>query len=281
MGCGRCTSLTLVLVSSIIFTAIGAAITVLAAMALALPWAREIVPNWYSGVTLAVGIVILLFALFGYLSLCKKEKKCTLGVFMIFTIIITALSVASAVFLFRTEEALRYANNVNFVNITDWELSAAQELRGGIERTFEACEATVTETVGQPGEYELQCANPELDEIQDAVNSQCLQEESSDVGDRYYDCFVSTWWPQPEGVDPNDVEAVLNTPKGLFCACYQEFNEEIEYYFVIGKWVSVAVSVFFFLVFIACCYLCCCSVSPQQRQQKEQQKAANTYLARP
>eukprot|EP00962_Isochrysis_galbana_P027736 scaffold8735_cov129-Isochrysis_galbana.AAC.2 len=282
MGCGRFTSLSLVLVSSILFTALGAAITTLGAMALALPWARAIVPGWYSGVTLGVGIAILLFALFGYLSLCKKEKKCTLSVFMIFTLIVTVLSVASCVLLFRTEEALQYANRVSFVNLTNWELSAAKELRGGIERTWDVCDATVTPSATEPGEYELQCANPELDEVQDAVNAQCLQEDNVDVETGYYDCFVSgSWWPAPEGVDPNDVEAVLNTPKGIFCACYSEFNEQVENYFNIGKWVSLATSIFFGLVFLACCYLCCCSVSPQQRQQKEQQKAANMYLARP
>jgi cbb3-type cytochrome oxidase subunit 3 len=197
---------------------------------------------------------------------------------MIFTIIITVLSVASCVFLFRTEDALRIADEQSFVNITNWELSAALELRGGIERTWDACDATVTES---SGEYELECANPDLDEVQDAVNSQCLQADNVDVS-AYYDCYVEgTWWPAEPGVDPNDVEAVLNTPKGIFCACYSEFSQQVENYFNIGKWVSLATSIFFGLVFFACCYLCCCSKSPKQRQKGQQQKAAGTYLARP
>mmetsp|Transcript_1129 Transcript_1129/g.3730 ORF Transcript_1129/g.3730 Transcript_1129/m.3730 type:complete len:281 (+) Transcript_1129:64-906(+) len=280
MSCTRCTSLSLVLVASILFSVLGAAITTIGVMALALPWARALVPGWYSGITLGVGVVILLFAIFGYASLCKKEKKCTLGLFMVFTIIVTALTVASTVFLFRTEEALAYADKVSFVNITDWELSAAMELRGGVERTWDACNANVVDLGA--GKYELTCAATEFGYVEDAVNARCLQEDNVDIESVYKECFVSgSWWPAPEGVDPNDVEAVLNTPKGIFCACYSEFHQNVETYFSVGKWVSLGSSIFFGIVFFACCYLCCCSKSPQKQQQQQQQQKAQAYLARP
>jgi len=296
MGLFRCTSLSLVFASSILFTALGAAVTTIGVMALALPWARAIVPGSYSGTTLGVGIVILLFALFGYISLCKKEKKCTLGLFMVFTLIITVLTVASTVFLFRSEEALRAADSVSFVNITSWELAAANELKGGIERTFEACGVTVVESASVPGEYALNCANSDLTEVQNAINARCLQGDNVDVESVYRECYVArSWWAPPDNVDPDDVEAVLNTPKGLFCACYSEFQQNVETYFNVGKWVSLGNAIFFGIVFFACCYLCCCSKTPQQQQkdklaaeQKAQQKqqqqqagAGQPYLARP
>ena len=206
---------------------------------------------------------------------------------LVFTIII----VASTVFLWESEKALRYADSVGFVNISNWELAAANELKGGIERTWEACGATVV-AAATAGDYILTCSNSDLGAVEDAVNARCLQEDNVDPASDYKECFTSdSWWPMPDGVDPNDVEAVLNTDKGIFCACYSEFQQNVETYFMVGKWVSLGSCIFFGFVFFACCYICCCSktaqqkqIAEQQAQQKEQKKAeqaGQAYLARP
>jgi hypothetical protein len=127
--------------------------------------------------------------------------------------------------------------------------------------------------------YQLQCANPDQDEVREWVNERCL-DDAVDFTD-YYECFVSgSWWPAPENVDPNNIQAVLNTPKGVSCACYSQLKGHINKGYKVAKWVSLTISAFFCCFFVACCYLCLYSKTSAGRQLNQQVVNASAYLMR-
>jgi len=318
MGCCadlfRCSSLSLLLISALFYTLLGAGIVTLGVLALTLPWAKIIVPDWYAGVTIGVGALILFVALFGYLAFCRKKNKCSISIYMLFCLLLCCTTVASTVVLFRYSDALHLAKESKFVNVTDWQREASESLKEGVEEIWEECGASVynSDSVTYTDEfqvdadtppYELRCTNSDFDDVAESINDQCLEaafnDENFDEDNtglrhtsdtsflaalphhylhlpphcsrhrRYRDtstdtfadtsagpltrpltrpadfleCYTSSSWWAPEA--RSSTLGKLNTPKGVFCACYEEFADFVDAYFFVGKWVSFGFAVFF------------------------------------
>jgi len=195
MGCCadlfRCSSLSLLLISALFYTLLGAGIVTLGVLALTLPWAKIIVPDWYAGVTIGVGALILFVALFGYLAFCRKKNKCSISIYMLFCLLLCCTTVASTVVLFRYSDALHLAKESKFVNVTDWQREASESLKEGVEEIWEECGASVynTDSVTYTDEfqvdadkppYELRCTNSDFDDVAESINDQCLEAAFND-----------------------------------------------------------------------------------------------------
>jgi len=294
MGCCadlfRCSSLSLLLISALFYTLLGAGIVTLGVLALTLPWAKIIVPDWYAGVTIGVGALILFVALFGYLAFCRKKNKCSISIYMLFCLLLCCTTVASTVVLFRYSDALHLAKESKFVNVTDWQREASESLKEGVEEIWEECGASVynTDSVTYTDEfqvdadkppYELRCTNSDFDDVAESINDQCLEaafndENFDEDNTDFLECYTSSSWWAPEA--RSSTLGKLNTPKGVFCACYEEFADFVDAYFFVGKWVSFGFAVFFGLTFLGCCYLCCCS-KPAPARTSQQEYAQQPY----
>jgi len=263
MGCCadlfRCSSLSLLLISALFYTLLGAGIVTLGVLALTLPWAKIIVPDWYAGVTIGVGALILFVALFGYLAFCRKKNKCSISIYMLFCLLLCCTTVASTVVLFRYSDALHLAKESKFVNVTDWQREASESLKEGVEEIWEECGASVynSDSVTYTDEfqvdadtppYELRCTNSDFDDVAESINDQCLEaafndENFDEDNTDFLECYTSSSWWAPEA--RSSTLGKLNTPKGVFCACYEEFADFVDAYFFVGKWVSFGFAVFF------------------------------------
>lgn len=263
MGCCadlfRCSSLSLLLISALFYTLLGAGIVTLGVLALTLPWAKIIVPDWYAGVTIGVGALILFVALFGYLAFCRKKNKCSISIYMLFCLLLCCTTVASTVVLFRYSDALHLAKESKFVNVTDWQREASESLKEGVEEIWDECGASVynKDSVTYTDEFQvdadkppyvLECTNDDFDDVADSINDQCLaaafNDENFDEDNAdFLECYASSSWWEPEA--RSSTLGKLNTPKGVFCACYEEFADFVDAYFFVGKWVSFGFAVFF------------------------------------
>jgi len=90
----------------------------------------------------------------------------------------------------------------------------------------------------------------------------------------FLECYAASSWWAPEA--RSSTLGKLNTPKGVFCACYEELTDFVDAYFFVGKWVSFGFAVFFGLTFLGCCYLCCCS-KPAPARTSQQESAQQPY----
>jgi len=290
MGCCadlfRCSSLSLLLISALFYTLLGAGIVTLGVLALTLPWAKIVVPDWYAGVTIGVGALILFVALFGYLAFCSKKNKCSISIYMLFCLLLCCTTVVSTAVIFRYSDALHLAKESKFVNVTDWQREASESLKEGVEEIWEECGASVyndeseTWPDGDDEEpYELRCTNSDFDDVAEAINDQCLEAAFNDENlaedyEDFLECYAASSWWAPEA--RSSTLGKLNTPKGVFCACYEEFADFVDAYLFVGKWVSFGFAVFFGLTFLGCCYLCCCS-KPAPARTSQQESAQQPY----
>ena len=117
MGACTCTSKMLIGVSAILFMITGLLVSGLSISAMAIRWVRELVPLWTAGIGLAIGLLVLIFSIFGFKSMCDPKKKCTLGIYTLFSLLIAVLVTIVCTFLFLTDTAIYQSELKNFVII--------------------------------------------------------------------------------------------------------------------------------------------------------------------
>merc|ERR1712087_305096 len=242
---------------------------------------KYLVPLWYSGVALAVGLLIALFAIFGFFGVCRKNKKCWLTFFAFFTLLIFLISLTFSALIFKSEEAISAAESQNFVDIDGWEKAASNTLKSAVQDLWENCEGQVSATSGSgvvlSNMYHLKCGNDNVEWAEDAVNDHCFDEPvNGTAGSDYSLCYYSEWWSPT--VNSTATIETINTDKGIFCQCSDQLVKWSTQYTAIGKWASLGVVVYFFLTLLAIIYMCCCSKSVD-RQEEESMKGA--FFARP
>jgi len=284
MGCCTCTSVLLVGISAALYMLLGITITG-GAIAAMVTHAKDVVPMWYSGVMLGVGLIIVIAAIVGFLAICRKRQtKCWTGIFMVLTLLVLCMSVIFTGVAWKTEEALEAANNQNFVDISGIEKKAAESLKSAFVTTFNKCEAEVHLKSGTTDHYFVECDDDDLEFIEDAINKACLSDSVAITSD-YIECYSDdSWWAHEEGVNARPLwlppaEGSINTPKGLFCQCADEVVDSISKYYSVGKWIALGVCVFYLLVFISLCYLCC-GVKTFEEEKLTELKVEN-YWTRP
>ena len=158
-------------------------------------------------------------------------------------------------------------------------LTAAQQLKTGVDHVWTVCDADVKPDPAVADAFDFTCNNTEMGPISSAIQNQCFASSINGTMDSdYYDCFTSdSWWVPPAMV--YSLAATIDTKKGLFCACYTSLIDVVKPYFNIGKWVSIGVTVYFWFVFIGCLFLCCCA---RTRDEDSYAKSASSnYWARP
>ncbi len=278
MGACTCTSKMLIGASAILFMITGLLVSGLSISAMAIRWVRELVPLWTAGIGLAIGLLVLGFSIFGFKSMCDPKKKCTLGIYTIFSLLIAVLVTIVCTFLFLTDSAIYQSEIKNFVNVTGLELTAAQQLKTGVDHVWTVCDADVKPDPAVADAFDFTCNNTEMGPISSAIQNQCFASAINGTMDsEYYDCFISdSWWTPPTMV--YSLAATIDTEKGLFCACYTSLIDVLKPYFNIGKWVSIGVTVYFWLVFIGCLFLCCCA---RTGSEDAYAKSSSNFWARP
>jgi len=247
----------------------------------------EIFTPLYAGSSIGVGVGIVLVAIVGYCAACR-QKACWPGIFMFFDLIVIVVIVAVSVLMFRYEEVLKVAGDVGIESNVNSGLSAlnkfeTQTIRNVVQNTFGACNGTTTlnETLSPP-RFDFSCADDDFDVLGTVVDKCVSTASMSSYNVTFYDCYtanVDVWpmkTPLAKNFDVRELKAVLQSPKGLYCACSSKVMEDfILKYLTVTKWVAIGVAVFFLLVFIACCYLCCCA----KKKLKEETKEANIQFS--
>lgn len=273
----RCSSVLLIVTSSLIFVALGLAVAALSIAGMVTA-ANLVVPTWYSGISLGVGLVVVLIAVFGFAGVCSRRRRCFLTIFTLFTFLVFAMSSAVCGVVWASSQAVEVARSQNFVDLDSWEKTVSESLRTLVTDTWGACDATISPT-GEAEMYSLSCGNADYASVQTFVNQNCLAGPvDASASSAYYECYADTSWWAPastsSGEVPTDPDTTLDSPKGIFCQCSDEIVDFFNQYFTLGKWIAIGVSVFFLLVFIACLYTCCCGGKSNADRQ-------GAYLARP
>jgi len=268
MGICMCTSMTLILLSAFIYAAIGIAVTggAVAAMVTAV---KDLIPMWYSGIMLAFGLLVLLSAVVGFLTVCRKRQtRCWTGLFMLLTLLVLAICTGFTSFAWKTENALEDANRANFVNLSGFGKTAASSLKSAFQTTWDSCDAEVG--IEQGDMYKVECEDDDLSFIEDTVNKACLDDPVTNSS-AYYLCYTdNSWWAPPVNVPATPIAGSIDTQKGLFCQCADEVVDFIAKYYRVGKWIAMAICIFYLLVFLALCYLCCfVKLDDQERKLTE------------
>jgi len=273
----RCSSLLFIFLSSTIFFILG--LVVLAgSIAIAVTVVKELFPTVLWGGGIGAGVVILLFALTGYLGMCRKEKKKWLIFFLIFNLIVFFLTLAICISLFFAESAIKDASDANFVNLTTFEKTAANPLKDGVKNVWDGCDAEVLPVVNETDMYVFSCSKSGFSVLENLVNDNCLDDPFSvpfPHNSSYVECYGSEWW-KPEFPYSN-ATATINTAKGTLCACEDTWVDFILKYLLPGKYVSIGVTLFFFFTFLGCSYLCCFG----QKHIENPDSQLKGYIARP
>lgn len=163
--------------------------------------------------------------------------------------------------------------------------------------TFAACDAEITYTP-TPDVYDFRCRNQEdFKRLSYLMSRTCFEGEPvvGTYGSLFQRCVsdrvgtpFSSWEPEVNLVGrdppPSSVLAVLNSPKGLFCACGSSLIDGYVLPFVeAAKVIAVCVMIFFYLVFVAgtvqVTLRCCCpSGKPTGMQGDEGEKMNSRVL---
>jgi len=297
MGCCTklcsCASNLFLGVSGAIYAILGLAIIVASAATFFTAYG-DIFEPLYAGIGLGGGVVILLIGIIGMVAACKRGV-CWLWVFTLWTFLLLIAVVASVVVMFKYEELLKEASKVNaeggVIKAQDVvSSSATAAVRELTYNTFDACNAT-TLAAAAPYEYTFRCTDSDFQNLGNILNDVCYIRDTSplmvnaSVGSAFHQCYTGEYlkgWRATVSLGTSDpstglVLRVLNTPKGLFCACSSTFiNDYILPYVKNAKFVAVGVLVFFLVAFACCvaqiCRRGCCGGKEKERLQEKQGK---------
>lgn len=230
----------------------------------------EIFTPIYAGTGIGVGLLIFLVSVIGYLAACK-QKKCWLSLFMLFDIIIIAVIVIMVVLMFRYEDALRLASEANLDEAVTGGLAALNRVettivRDVVNNAFSACDGNTTISNITIDTFDFSCSDSDFEMLGATVDRCMASPVNATIGTIMYSCYTSPRWPTSVDLGTHDsgyeLLPVLQTPKGLYCACASAItNEFILRYITTVKFIAIGVGGFFILIFLSCCYLCCAKKS--------------------
>lgn len=231
---------------------------------------KDIIAPVYAISFLGLGIVILLVSISGFLAACGKHK-CWLSIFMLFDVLIIALFVIAVVIMFYYENVLQLASEVHAQNQITAGINGLDTLQTEMvetltTNTLNVCNGTTTLDLSPTEVYDFTCGNKDslMQSLAASIDLCVKNPINASVGTFMYGCYHSTVWNETTPLQQPSTDAnlvpVLNTPKGLYCACSSTIMHDfILKYVYIFKWVGIGVAVFFLLIFFSCCYLCCCA----------------------
>jgi len=296
MGCCAklcsCASNLFLGVSGVVYAILGLAIIVASAATFFTAYG-DIFEPLYAGIGLGGGVFILLVGIIGMLAACKRGV-CWLWVFTVWTFLLLLAVLVSLVVMFRYEDLLKEASKVNaeggIIKAEDVvSSSATAAVRELTHNAFDACNATTLATAA-PYEYSFRCTDSDFQNLGSILNDVCYTTDNAPlmvnatVSSAFHQCYTGDYlkgWRAPVSLgstsNPSSalVLRVLNTPKGLFCACSSTFiNEYILPYVKNAKFVAIGVFVFFFFAF-ACCLAQifrrgCCGRKERERLKEKQ-----------
>jgi len=267
---------TILIIAATIYLTLGLAITAASAATFFTPYGKIFTPI-YAGSGIGGGVLILIVAIIGYIAACKRGK-CSLGLYMFFDLLIIVLIIIAVILMFRYEDVLNLATQANLDDEVKGGLAALSDaettvVRDVVTKSFSACAGNTTYNATDEM-YSFACSDSAFSGLGEAVDSCMHDGVNATIGTIMYSCYTSENWPPATPLNMpatvQNVLPVLQTPKGLYCACASAImNEFILKYIGIAKWVGIGVAVFFVLIFLSCCWLCC---SPNR---KEKQPEAN------
>lgn len=276
--------------ASIFFLLVGL-VVIAANIASLVTFVGELVPKSVAYAGLGVGAAIALVAVAGFVSICaKSHKRIWLSTFMTFDLLVFLVLAVLAFFTFKSNGALKELNDAAFTNVTDaMQTEVSKAVMNGVSSTYAACQADVSPAapfVSTAGRYfHLTCNSTQWSMFASIVNDNCMAPEYAVLDfaakpTNFLECFVdqSFWSAEKNGyVGPTTwlhVGQMVDTPKGVFCQCYQTLGDIFNEYFTIIAWSCVGVAAFFGLVFLASCYLCCCA---KPAAEEDSRLAYNPY----
>jgi hypothetical protein len=266
---GFCTTLnaTVLGFAATIYLILGLAIIAASAATFFTPYG-QIFTSIYAGSGIGAGVVIFLVSVVGYLAACKKGS-CWLGIYMFFDLLIIALIIIAIVFMFRYEDVLNVAGQVNLdgtvtsglAALGTWETTVIKDV---VTNAFTACNGNTTILDASELTYHFSCINSDFETLGTTVNTCVMGGVNATNGTIMNSCYNSDNWdggvPLVMPATAENVLPVLETSKGLYCACSDALmNDIILKYIAWFKWTGIGIAVFFVLIFLSCCYLCCCS----------------------
>lgn len=269
---GFCTTLnaTVLGVAATIYLVLGLAIIAASAATFFTPYGQIFTPI-YAGSGIGAGVVIFLVSVIGYLAACRKGS-CWLGLYMLFDVIIIGLIILAVVFMFRYEDVLKVAGEVNLdgevqsglATLGSWETTVIKDV---VTNAFNACKGNTTILNATEDTFAFSCSASDFETLGNTVNTCVSGGVNATNGTLMNSCYNSANWDagvplyMPATVD--NVLPVLQTPKGLYCACSDALmNDFILEYIAWFKYTGIGIAVFFLLIFLSCCYLCCCAPKP-------------------
>jgi hypothetical protein len=243
----------------------------------------EIFTPIYAGFGIGIGVLIFLVSVIGFLAACQKGK-CWLGLYMSFDLLIIVLIIIAVILMFRYEDVLRLASDAGVDGAVTGGLAALTEyetnlIKDVVTNAFTACEGNTTVADATTGSFNFKCDDSYFNLLGESVNTCVSNGVNGTVGSIMYTCYMSDKWVQTDSdgdrvnltqpATTENVLPVLQTPKGLYCACSSTImNDFILKYIGVTKYVGIGIGVFFILIFLSCCYLCCCAPKPQEKEER-------------
>lgn len=305
-ACAHCLSLGFLGLSGVVYFLLGLSLTAAATATFFTP-AGEIITPAFGGITLGGGLLILLVGVIGLLATCKRGV-CWLWLFTMWTFLLLVLAVVGAVFMFQYEDLLHEASRVNaeggVIGATDAvSATATKAVRELTHNAVKACNATTTAT-GVPFEYDFLCGDGDFTALGDVINDICYHDKAgatlepvainATVGSAFAQCYqgdyMKDWQGSIELSAPHATSAllldILNTPKGLFCACSSTIIDEyvlpmIRY----TKFVALGVVAFFAIALVCCvgqiCSRGCCGGREAERLNEKPKDLESIQMTYP
>jgi hypothetical protein len=270
-------------IAATIYLILGLAFIAASAATFFTPYGKIFTPI-YAGSGLGAGVIIFLVSVIGYLAACRR-KSCWLGLYMGFDLLIVVLIIIAVVLMFRYEDVLKLATDANLdgtvtgglAALSSWETNIVEDV---VNNAFDACAGNTTVANATEDTFRFTCSDSNFNTLGSVVDTCVAGGVNATNGTIMHSCYNSdNGWapPVPLYTPPTtaDVLAVLQTAKGLYCACAQQVtNDFILKYITTVKYVGIAVAVFFVLIFLSCCYLCCCAPKEEKQLQNNDNNQA-------
>lgn len=267
-SCCSCCSNAVVGTCASIYLIIGVTLVAAGGAALVTPYGQIVTPL-VAVLTMLGGAATFVVACIGLCAACENQQRVrSLHIFTLLTLAMVVLSVAAVVLLFQYESVLVLASEAGVeggvANASAEIVEARTRVIDGLATSaFYKCGAMVNATAG--GALTFTCRDESFAMLAQAVNDTCFAPASLtslnvSAGSVFASCYAGATFPSWHGEDASgraiglssSPSAVLNTPKGIFCACSTTLVNLILPYLRWTKYAAIAVVLFFLLVLSAC-----------------------------